>query len=213
VKRRVTIVDYGLGNLHSVAKSFQFLGCEVEIAEDEHGVDLADRLVVPGVGAFADGMAGLRGRRQDAALIRYAATGRPLLGICLGAQLLLDESEEFGTHAGLGLVPGRVVRIPPGAGRVPHVGWARLQPPLGQSGLGGMLENVANGSWVYFIHSYQMIPSRTDDLSAICVYGSQSITSAIQNGRIVGLQFHPEKSGPVGLEILAAFAVGKLTEH
>lgn len=206
MSRRITIVDYGLGNLHSVARAFQHLGLQVELAEDASRIERAEHLVLPGVGAFADGMRGLRSRAQDRAIQRHAANHRPLLGICLGAQLLLDESEEFGRHQGLGLLPGRVVAITTEFVRVPHVGWSRLKAPPGQSAFRGVLAAVPVGSWAYFIHSFQMLPADPGHLTAVCSYGPSSIPAAIGHGTVHGFQFHPEKSGEFGLEMLRAFA-------
>lgn len=201
---RVTIVDYGLGNLHSVIKAFRHLGAEVSVAEDAEGVRRAERLVVPGVGAFADGMAGLARRGQDAALRERAAAGCPLLGICLGAQLLLAAGEEFGRHAGLGLIPGTVRRIPDAGVKVPHVGWNRLWPgPAGWEG--SLLAATPPGTWAYFVHSFHAEPDDPHAVLAIARYGPHTITAAVRSGRIVGCQFHPEKSGPAGLAMLAAF--------
>jgi glutamine amidotransferase len=201
----VLIVDYGLGNLHSVAKSFEYLGCDVEVSADASALGHAERVVLPGVGAFADGMAGLRRHGQDEALLAYAESGRPLLGICLGAQLLLDESEEFGLHRGLGIIPGRVIQIPAQGVKVPHVGWARLQPPPGRPALTGIMGQFPAGGWTYFIHSYHMVPPDPQHLAAVCQYGPQTIAAAVEKGWVFGLQFHPEKSGEAGLEILRAF--------
>jgi len=207
VKKVVTIVDYGLGNLRSVARAFQHLGMQVEMATDASGIERAEHLVLPGVGAFADGMRGLRARGQDVAIQQRALSHRPLLGICLGAQLLMDESEEFGRHQGLGLLPGRVVSIPSEHVRVPHVGWSRLKAPHCQSMFRGVLAAVPVGSWAYFIHSFQMVPVDPEHLTAVCSYGPCIIPAAIGRGSICGFQFHPEKSGDFGLEMLRAFAV------
>ena len=206
MSQRITIVDYGLGNLHSVARAFQHLGFAVELAQDAAGIERADHLVLPGVGAFADGMSGLQSRAQDQAIRRHAASHRPLLGICLGAQLLMDESEEFGRHQGLGLLPGRVVGIPAEFVRVPHVGWSRLQAPPGQSVFRGVLAAVPVGSWAYFLHSFQMLPVDPGHLTAVCSYGPRVISAAVGHGSVHGFQFHPEKSGEFGLEMLRAFA-------
>ncbi|MCS6969623.1 MAG: imidazole glycerol phosphate synthase subunit HisH [Planctomycetota bacterium] len=204
---RVTIVDYGLGNLHSVIKAFRYLGANVEIATDAQGLLAAPRLVVPGVGAFADGMQGLRARGQDAALRRRAAEGCPILGICLGAQLLLAAGEEFGRHEGLGLIAGTVRRIPDQGVKVPHVGWNRLWPPAddAERWRGSLLAATAPGTWAYFIHSYHAVPEDPAAVLAIARHGPHVITAAVRQQRIVGCQFHPEKSGPAGLAMLQAF--------
>lgn len=205
--RKVTIVDYGLGNLHSVSKSLIHVGVEVEIDTDGSRIPRAERLVLPGVGAFADGMAGLRARGQIAPLQQYGAENRSFLGICLGAQLLLEESDEFGCHPGLGIIPGRVERIAGEGVKVPHTGWAQVLPADDSASFPGLLRDLASGTWAYFIHSYQMVPRDPWQVTAVCRYGSQRITAVVQRGAICGMQFHPEKSGESGLTALKAFAL------
>lgn len=204
----VTLIDYGLGNMHSVAKSLEHLGCKVEIATKARQIAKAERLVLPGVGAYADGMAGLRTRGMVEALREYGHQDRPLLGICLGAQLLLESSEEFGQHEGLGLIPGRVCAIPTMGVKVPHVGWAKVLPPASDRQFGGVLRDIPAGTWAYFIHSFQMLPADDAHVSAICRYGPHTLNASVQRGRIHGVQFHPEKSGQAGLTILRSFAFG-----
>jgi glutamine amidotransferase len=199
----VTIVDYGLGNLHSVSKALTHLGATVRVAEDAAGILAAERLLVPGVGAFADGMAGLTQRGQVQALRAAAARGTPIAGICLGAQLLLAAGEEFGHHAGIGLIPGTVRLIPTAGVKVPHVGWNRLEPAAAWAGT--PLAGTAPGTWAYFIHSYHMVPDDPAHLIATTRHGPHTIHAAVRAGRTTGFQFHPEKSGPAGLAMLAAF--------
>ena len=203
---KIAIVDYGLGNLHSVQKAFRHLGQEVAVVSCPEKLPGFDRVVLPGVGAFADGMKGLRAGGLDVALHEHAARGRPLLGICLGAQLLLQESEEFGRHTGLGLIAGKVMKIPCAKAPVPHVGWARIKSWRNDGRLAGVLRDTPQGSWMYFIHSYHMMPAEETALSAVCDYGDSLINAAVQQGVIAGVQFHPEKSGLAGMRILSAFA-------
>jgi glutamine amidotransferase len=205
MKTHVTIVDYGLGNLHSVQKALAHLGAQVEMAESGAGIERAERLVLPGVGAFSDGMNGLRTRGQVEPLRAYAASGRPLLGICLGAQLLMAESEEFGRHKGLGMIAGRVVEVPREGVKVPHVGWARLQPPPHRDWSGTLLRGTPPGTWAYFVHSFHAVPENPADICAVTRYGPHQITAVVARGRVAGFQFHPEKSGPAGLTMLEAF--------
>lgn len=205
MKPVVTVVDYGLGNLHSVINALVRTGAEVQVAGSGAEVDKAKLLVLPGVGAFSDGMAGLRARGQVEALRAYAASGRPLLGICLGKQLLLSQSEEFGVHEGLGIIPGRVVMIPSSGVKVPFVGWGRLQPPAGRDWEGTVLQATSPGTWAYFVHSYHAVPENPRDICACTGYGPHQITAAIARGHVTGLQFHPEKSGPAGLAMLEQF--------
>lgn len=200
----VTIVDYGLGNLHSVSKALTHLGATVTVAEDAAGVLAAQRLLVPGVGAFADGMAGLTTRGQVQALRAAAARGTPIAGICLGAQLLLARGEEFGVHAGLGIIAGTVRLIPTSGVKVPHVGWNRLAPAA-TPWAGSPLAGTAPGTWTYFIHSYHMVPDDPAHVLATTRHGPHEIIAAVRAGRTTGFQFHPEKSGPAGLAMLAAF--------
>ena len=202
---KVAVVDYGLGNLHSVAKALTHLGAEVILAE--HGSQLADvdKIVLPGVGAFSDGMAGLHNAGHVEALKAAATAGKPILGICLGAQLMLSQSEEFGTTAGLGLIPGKVIKIPSEGIKVPHVGWAQLEPRQEQAWKQGSLRNTPPQTWTYFVHSYHMQPDDASDVAATVQSGAHQITAAVARGNITGLQFHPEKSGQKGLDMLKAF--------
>ncbi|MEP6651745.1 MAG: imidazole glycerol phosphate synthase subunit HisH [Myxococcales bacterium] len=202
----VTIIDYDLGNLHSVIKAMNHEGAGTTVTSDPARVAAAERLVLPGVGAFADGMAALRKHHLDEAIHEYLKTGRPFLGICLGMQMLLTESDEFGCHAGLGVIPGRVEEIPrePGV-KVPQIGWNRIFPgPRGDFG-GSILESVAPGSMVYFVHSFTANPTSELHRLADTAYGSTRVSAAIQRDQIVGTQFHPEKSGEVGLAIIRRF--------
>jgi glutamine amidotransferase len=202
---KVTIVDYGAGNLHSAEKAFARLGADVELVEEPKGVDAAHCLVLPGVGAYGEGMAGLERRGLIDPLRNYAASGRPLLGICLGAQLLMEESEEFGSHAGLGLIPGHVRRLPEGKEKIPHVGWTRIYPPEETTWKGTLLEETPAQTWTYFVHSFQCHPTQPEHLLARASYGTQEVTAAVRSGSVLGLQFHPEKSGVAGLAMLRRF--------
>lgn len=205
----VTIVDYGLGNLFSVERALQSRGADVRISSAPEDIGNATRVVLPGVGAFADGMRGLRERNLIEPLRRYARTGRPLLGICLGMQMLATVSEEFGEHEGLDLIPGRVRAIPATTveGRphkIPHIGWNALRPAAAPL-VGSILEDTPPESAVYLAHSFHVIPGSSQHLLATCGYGGHAITAAIRSGGIFGCQFHPEKSGPTGLQMLSAF--------
>lgn len=205
----VTVIDYGLGNLYSVQRALESIGTEVRLTSEPAEIENAQLLVLPGVGAFEDGMRGLRERNLIEPLRGYASTGRPLLGICLGMQMLATVSEEFGEHAGLNLIPGRVRAIPATtiAGRphkIPHIGWNALQPAAAPW-TSSPLEDTPPGSAVYLVHSYHVIPDDSAHLLATCEYGGHRITAAIRKGGIFGCQFHPEKSGPAGLRMLQAF--------
>ena len=213
----ITIVDYGVGNLRSVQKALEQVGAPAAISSDPAAVEATPGIVLPGVGAFGDGMAELRRRGLAAPLQRQAMAGTPLLGICLGMQLLFESSEEMGEHRGLGLLPGKVVRFPPGPLKVPHVGWNRLRPvqqpspgeppPPGQHPLPSqhpLLAGIGDGAYAYFVHSYYVQPAEPGDVLATTDYGFE-FAAVVGRGRIWGAQFHPEKSQEVGLRLLANF--------
>jgi glutamine amidotransferase len=206
----VTVVDYGIGNLYSVRRAIETSGAEVRLTADAALIASADRLVLPGVGAFADGMKGLHDRGLVQTIREFAASGRPLLGICLGMQMLASFSEEFGSHEGLGIIPGRVVAVPALATsgerlKIPNIGWRSLQPAPGADWSRTALATTAPGRSVYLVHSYHCVPEDPRHILACCDYGGHQITAAIGTGRIIGCQFHPEKSAAVGLEVLARF--------
>lgn len=196
----IAVVDYGMGNLRSVQKALERVGAQVLITDDAAVLDAAWGVLLPGVGAFGDAMDNLHAHRLVAPLLRQVKCGKPLLGICLGMQLLFDESEEMGRHQGLALLPGRVVRFSRGELRVPHVGWNRLH--IAQPGL---LDGIADEAYAYFVHSFYPIPEDPGDVIATTDYGLE-FASVVGRGRIYGAQFHPEKSQEVGLQLLANFA-------
>lgn len=212
MKPLVTVVDYGVGNLFSVSRAFERIGATVELVDSVFKIKNATHLVLPGVGAFADGMAGLHARNLIEPIRRYAESGRPFLGICLGMQMMLEMSEEFGRHEGLGLILGDVRAIPVlgenGQPRkVPHVGWASLTPA--ESGIawaGTILASIHSGDSAYFVHSYMANPADIQHRLADTDYDGCRISAAIRHGYLYGCQFHPEKSGPVGLRMLDQFA-------
>ena len=210
MKPRITIIDYGAGNLHSVVKAFARIGAEVALADNAAALERARYLVLPGVGAFGEGMAELGRRGLIEPLRAHAAAGRPLLGICLGAQLLMDGSEEFGWHAGLGLIPGDVRRLPEGSGKIPHVGWARIRPPAGITWESSLLANTASETWTYFVHSFQCHPTESKHVFALTSRGPHEYTAAIRCNAVIGVQFHPEKSGSTGLSMLRRFIADPL---
>ena len=211
---KVTIIDYGLSNLLSVQHAFAHFGAETVLTDKAEKILAADALVLPGVGAFRDGMDGLERLGLVEPIRAKAAAGTPLLGICLGMQMLFDESEEFGLHKGLGLIPGRVVKIPDTdtdgqPQRVPHISWDPLYPAEGREDFSGTaLAAVRPGEECYFIHSYEAKPTAAEDRLADTVYGGRKICAAAVHGSVVGCQFHPEKSGPVGLKIVEQFLRG-----
>jgi glutamine amidotransferase len=211
-QKPITLVDYGMANLLNVARAFEHCGAAVRVVETPDDVLAAERLVVPGVGAFRDCLDELRRRGFDDALRRYVDTGRPMLGICVGMQALFDVSEEFGEHPGLGHLPGRVRAVPRQAvdgaeQRVPHIGWNHLvQPKSGRDWSGTVLEPfVGQRPAVYFVHSFAAQPEDPADPLADCVYGGHRVCAAVQRGNLMATQFHPERSGEIGLTILHRF--------
>lgn len=203
----VTVVDYGLGNLLSVRRGFEHCGAAVRVSASPDAVWRAERLVLPGVGAFGDGMAKLRERGLDHAVHEFVKSGRPLLGICLGMQMLFDASEEFGSHQGLGLIAGKVARIPADGRKVPHIGWAPIHPPADtkRPWQGTLLQGTADGTAFYFVHSYTGFPADAGDRLADADYLGARISAVVARGNVMGTQFHPEKSGPAGLAVIARF--------
>lgn len=202
------IVDYGLGNLFSVQRAVEAVG-DFTISVSNKRVEIvnADRIILPGVGAFADGMRGLQQYGLIDELTYSAKSGIPILGICLGMQLLTTSSEEFGNHVGLNLIPGSVKKIPNYSDegerlKVPFISWAPLQ--IEEDASNGLFSGVKS-ECVYLVHSYQVIPDVQDQIQASYLYGGHKITAAIRCGKIYGVQFHPEKSGRVGLKILKNF--------
>ncbi len=194
----IAIIDYGMGNLRSVQKAFEFLGYEAVITDRADEIDRADHVVLPGVGAFEDAMKRLRDSGLDQAVLRCAADGRPLLGICLGMQMMFEWSEENGHFAGLGLFPGGITRLENRGLKIPHMGWNTLTTR--ECPLFGAGENPQ----VYFVHSY-CAAEIADYTAATCEYG-QVFTAAVCRGNVVATQFHPEKSGEAGLKMLKNFA-------
>ncbi len=196
------IVDYGVGNLFSLRSSLAAIGEEAEVTGDARRIAAAERVILPGVGAFADARRKLAETGMDSAVLDAAKSGKPLLGICLGMQLLFERSHEYGEHAGLGLLRGEVVgmagRIPAGL-PIPHIGWNALDIVRP----GGILKYVKSGDCVYFVHSYYA-EGCEESLTATAEYGLP-VTASVSLGNVHGCQFHPEKSGRVGLSILSAF--------
>ena len=198
----IGIVDYGVGNLASVRNAFEHLGHEARVCNDPGRATEFERLIVPGVGSFRAAMQTLDVTGWADALRNYAAIGRPMLGICLGMQLLFDHGDEHGPTPGLGLIPGAVIRLSPSPpNKVPHVGWnnlTRIEPhPLFR----GIKPQVD----FYFVHSYHCVPRRPDDIIAVCDFGGDFVAS-VGSGNVAGMQFHPEKSQPSGMRILENFA-------
>ena len=210
--RPVTVIDYGIGNLLNVVRALQHCGADVTVVDQASQVQsLPERLVLPGVGAFADGMLELKARGFDDLVKRYADAQRPFLGICVGAQMLFDVGEEFGDTPGLGLIPGRVQPVAAfGADglphRIPHIGWSALARPPARAGWhGSILSRVEPGEPMYFVHSFAPEPTHEEHRLADTFYDGVRICAAIARDHIYGCQFHPERSAAHGLSILSAF--------
>ena len=209
---KVTLMDYGMCNLLSVARAFEYCGADVEMTEDPGVVMRAEKLVVPGVGAFRDSIDEVEKRGFGDAIRRFVDAGRPLLGICVGMQMLFETSEEFGDHPGLGVFAGRVAAIPrvntDGAlQRVPHIGWNHLMmPEAGRSWRGSILDGFeGTHPAFYFVHSYSAVPVDPAVRLADVLYGGHRICAAVQRGNVMATQFHPERSGKLGLSLVRRF--------
>lgn len=199
----IAIIDYGVGNLFSLTSSFKAIGADVTVTNDESIIKKADKIVLPGVGAFGDAADKLRSTGLDKAVITEANSGKPLLGVCLGMQLLLDKSFEFGEHYGLGLIPGEIRPISESITpdlKIPQIGWNSLDFTGEKSPL---FKYIKNGDFVYFVHSYHGVNCESNTI-ATTSYGG-TLTAAVARKNIFACQFHPEKSGSVGLNILRAF--------
>ena len=199
----IAIVNYGVGNLFSLSSSLKSLGLPAVVTDDPDEIRASDRVILPGVGAFGDAAAKLRATGLDRVVLDEAAEGKPLLGICLGMQLLFEKSFEFGEHEGLGLLQGKVIPMEgtiPSELKIPQMGWNALIPKRPHA----LMRDVREGDCVYFVHSYYAVDCE-ESLVAVTEYGRE-ITAMVAKGNVMGCQFHPEKSGSVGLSILKAFA-------
>ncbi len=201
MSKKILIIDYGMGNLHSVKNAFDFIGADSMLSSNLSDFENADALLLPGVGAFPDASELLHSNGFAQKIVELAKQGMPLMGICLGMQLLLDESDEVRTTKGLGLIPGRCERIADTGLKIPHIGWNNLtidDPSC------PILKNTQNNSFVYFVHSFKATLKSKDNLAAHTNYG-EDIPAVIQNKNVFGAQFHPEKSEKIGLDMLRAY--------
>ncbi|MCI0490504.1 MAG: imidazole glycerol phosphate synthase subunit HisH [Blastocatellia bacterium] len=197
----IAIIDYGVGNLRSVEKALEAVGAQARITNDAGAIREAERLVLPGVGAFGECARRLRESGLDKSVLEAAEEGKPLLGLCVGLQLMFDEGHEFGQHEGLGIMRGRVVRFPEGGPRVPQIGWNQIENRTPHP----LLEGLADGTYFYFVHSYYIEADDASDVLALTEYGIRYPTVCAR-GSVCGVQFHPEKSQDAGLRLLANFA-------
>ncbi len=198
----IAIIDYGMGNLRSVQKALEYIGATAVVTDSPEIIRQADHVILPGVGAFADAMTLIRRKHLDRAVLDAAAQGTPVLGICLGMQLMFQHSEENGFYDGLGLFPGTVTHLEEHGLKIPHMGWNTLETRQ------SVLFDANASPCVYFVHSYCMADISPDWTSATCTYG-QTFTAAIECGNVMATQFHPEKSGEAGLSMLRRFAAWK----
>jgi len=215
MSRNIVVVDYGIGNVFSVCNALKKVAADPDLTRDCEKIKCADRLILPGVGAFGRAMDALREYGLDEALYRYVDTGRPLLGICLGMQMLMDVSFEFGEHRGLGFISGKVQKIPAISSegvplRIPHISWTTVSKSEAVSDSKWQQSVLCNDngrleSCFYFVHSFMAVPENSAHIFAESSYGGNSITAAVQRDNITGVQFHPERSGPAGLALLSRF--------
>lgn len=203
MKNEIVIIDYGMGNLHSVSKAVEAVGAVPIVTADKKIISAAEKIILPGVGAFGDCMKNLQATGLVPELIKHIKSGKGFLGICLGMQLLFESSEESPGVAGLGIFKGAVKRLTTEY-KVPHMGWNRLKLKAASP-----LTAAADGSYVYFVHSFHAVPEDSNIITAVCDYGAE-ITAAVGHDNIQAVQFHPEKSGQVGLKMLQAFKEWKL---
>lgn len=201
----IAIIDYGVGNIYSLRSSFKYIGADIELTSDVATIKKADKVIFPGVGAFRDAESKLRATGLDKVVIEEAKSGKPFLGICLGMQMMLTKSFEFGSFNGLDIIPGNVVSmegVVPANYKIPHIGWNKLIFPKDKP-KSPIFRYVNEGEHVYFVHSYYCTDCAPDTI-ATTEYGAE-LTAAIARDNVFGVQFHPEKSGEVGLNILRAF--------
>ena len=210
--QKITLLDYGMCNMLNVARALEHAGADVQVTEDPKDAVAAERLVVPGVGAFSECMRAVNDLGHGDAIREFVRSGRPMLGICVGMQILFDASEEFGETPGLGILPGRVRMVPNTTTdgtpqRVPHIGWNHLiNPEVGRSWDKTLLQAFGSvGPAVYFVHSFAAQPAQDSDRLADCDYGGHRISAMVKRDNVTATQFHPERSGTVGLNMLKEF--------
>lgn len=210
MRNTTVVIDYGIGNLLSVCRALEYCGSEYQIAEKGDEVEGASRIILPGVGAFSDGMNGLKDRGFIPYLRTHAEENKPLLGICLGMQMLLERSYEFGEWQGLGIIEGEVRPVPRQAAggvihKIPHIGWNELLETNTGEWEASLLKDTPKGSAFYFVHSFMAVTLNSENCLAYCDYGGVEICAVVRKGNVYGVQFHPEKSGKMGLHLIQRF--------
>lgn len=205
VNKSIAIIDYGVGNLLSVRRALEACDAEVRVIQKPEEIQSSDRILLPGVGAFGNCISELRNRELETPILEFIKTGKPLLGICVGMQILQDIGEEFGTHSGLGIIPGKVVKIPStdqsGPRKIPFVGWSKIHKHINNK----IFNDIDEGSFFYFVHSFSVETKNHIHTIAHYSYGNTDITAVVNKENVFGCQFHPEKSGKSGLKILSNF--------
>jgi len=196
----IGIIDYGMGNLRSVEKAISEISHNIQIITDYSQITSVDKLILPGVGAFAKAMQNLTDKGMIAPIKEHISCGKPFLGICLGFQLLFDSSEEFGNTTGLSIIPGEVLKFDVKNVKIPHMGWNTVDVRLPE-----LYEGISNESYFYFVHSYYVKPRDFDVVSGTTTYGDFTFCSSIQKGNVFGVQYHPEKSSNIGIQLLNNF--------
>ena len=205
--KKIGIVDYGVGNLYSLRKALREFIDDVVIVENTEEINRLDALVLPGVGSFEAGIEGIKARGLEGEIKKFAEKGKPILGICLGAQLLLSKGYEFGEFRGLDIISGKVVKFPglKMGIKIPHIGWNKITLSNSTKPEGDILNSIGKDPYVYFVHSYILEPIDKKAILTTTIYGGYQFCSTVQKGNVYGFQFHPEKSGQVGLRIIKNF--------
>ena len=203
---KIVVIDYDIGNVKSIINAFKFNKCNVYLSRERNEILSADGLILPGVGAFSQGMSNLKKYNLDTIIKEYSKLNKPLLGICLGMQMLMEESEEFGLNKGIGLIRGNVIKIPINNINVklPHISWAELKKSKIKWS-DSILNNIRENSQMYFVHSFVCNPKNESEILSKTIYDGTEFCSSLKKGNIFGCQFHPEKSGKIGLNIIKNF--------
>ena len=204
--KKVGIVDYGMGNLFNIARLLESVNCKVEVTESPEDLKLYDYLIIPGVGAFEKAIANLNNKNLSPAIHEFVKTGKPVIGICLGMQLFFEKSFEFGSHDGLGLIKGNVRKFDFNGNKlfkIPHIGWNSVQYKYEQ--IDPAFKGISDSSYFYFIHSFYCAPDEDTDVIGLTQYGDQLFCSVARKDNVLGCQFHPERSGTIGVKIFQSF--------
>lgn len=206
--QEVAVLDYGIGNVKSICNAFESIGAHPVLTADPEKIMKADALILPGVGAFTKGMSNLHNYKLIPVIKNFVASGKPFMGICLGMQMLMEQSEEFGTTDGLGLIKGKVIKMPlkdQSSEKLPHVSWNELKEPRQGRWRNTILNNISPGTDTYFVHSFVAVPEKAEQILATTNYGDVDFCAAVHHENVFGVQFHPEKSGETGHQMLKNF--------